>query len=116
MAIFLYMDVHVPQSITAQLRRRGVDVLTAFDDHALELSDDLLLERATQLKRVLFTQDIRFRVLAQTWQAEGKQFSGLIFGHQLGGTIGQFVKDLELIAKVSEPDEWMNVVEYIPFK
>jgi len=32
---------------------------------------------------------------------QGKPFSGLIFGHQLGGTIGQFVEDLELIAKAS---------------
>jgi hypothetical protein len=40
----------------------------------------------------------------------------LIFGHQLGGTIGQFVESLELIAKASEIDEWMNAVEYIPFK
>ena len=116
MPISLYMDVHIPQSITDQLRRRSVDVLTAFDDQSQELPDDRLLERATQLKRVLFTQDIRFRVLAETWQAEEKQFSGLIFGHQLGGTIGQFVKDLELIAKASEPDEWINKVEYIPFK
>ncbi|NEQ68392.1 MAG: hypothetical protein F6K21_23400 [Symploca sp. SIO2D2] len=116
MAINLYMDVHIPQAITDQLRRRGVDVLTAFDDEAQEFPDNRLLFRATQLNRVLFTQDIRFRVLAETWQVEGKQFSGLIFGHQLGGTIGQFVRDLELIAKASEPDEWMNTVEYIPFK
>lgn len=116
MAIALYMDVHIPQAITDQLRRRGVDVLTAFDDERQELPDDQLLLRVTQLNRVLFTQDIRFRVLAETWQVEGKQFSGLIFGHQLGGTIGQFVRDLELIAKASEPDEWMNTVEYIPFK
>ncbi len=116
MAIALYMDVHIPQAITDQLRRRGVDVLTAFDDEAQELPDDQLLLRVAQLNRVLFTQDIRFRVLAETWQVEGKQFSGLIFGHQLGGTIGQFVRDLELIAKASEPDEWMNAVEYIPFK
>jgi len=115
-AIALYMDVHIPQAITDQLRRRGVDVLTAFDDEAQELPDDQLLLRVTQLNRVLFTQDIRFRVLAETWQVEGRQFSGLIFGHQLGGTIGQFVRDLELIAKASEPDEWMNIVEYIPFK
>jgi Domain of unknown function (DUF5615) len=115
-AIALYMDVHVPQAITEQLRRRGIDVLTAFDDGSQELSDDRLLVRVTQLNRVLFTQDIRFRVLAETWQVEGKPFSGLIFGHQLGGTIGQFVQDLELIAKASEPDEWMNTVEYIPFK
>ena len=116
MAIALYMDVHIPQAITDQLRRRGVDVLTAFDDEAQELPDDQLLLRVAQLNRVLFTQDIRFRVLSETWQVEGKQFSGLIFGHQLGGTIGQFVRDLELIAKASEPDEWMNAVEYIPFK
>ena len=116
MAIALYMDVHVPQAIITQLRRRGVDALTAFDDATLELPDDQLLLRTTQLNRVLFTQDIRFRVLAETWQKEGKQFSGLIFGHQLGGTIGQFVKDLELIAQASEPDEWMNTIEYIPFK
>jgi hypothetical protein len=93
-AIALYMDVHIPQAITDQLRRRGVDVLTAFEDERQELPDDQLLLRVTQLNRVLFTQDIRFRVLAETWQVEGKQFSGLIFGHQLGGTIGQFVRDL----------------------
>ena len=116
MTIALYMDVHVPQAITELLRRRGIDVLTAFDDGTQQLPDDRLLVRVTELKRVLFTQDIRFRVLAETWQTEGKNFSGLIFGHQLGGTIGQFVKDLELIAKASEPDEWVNSVEYIPFK
>ncbi len=116
MTIALYMDVHVPRAITEQLRRRGIDVLTAFDDGTQQLPDDRLLVRVTELKRVLFTQDIRFRVLAETWQTEGKNFSGLIFGHQLGGTIGQFVKDLELIAKASEPDEWVNSVEYIPFK
>lgn len=93
-----------------------MDVLTAFDDEAQELPDNQLLLRATQLNRVLFTQDIRFRVLAETWQVEGKLFTGLIFGHQLGGTIGQFVRDLELIAKASELDEWTNTVEYIPFK
>jgi hypothetical protein len=116
MAVALYMDVHVPQAITEHLRRRGVDVLTAFEDRNIELPDNQLLVRVTELNRVLFTQDIRFRVLAETWQIEGTPFSGLIFGHQLGGTIGQFVKDLELIAKASEPDEWINAVEYIPFK
>jgi hypothetical protein len=110
------MDVHIPQAITDQLRRRGVDVLTAIEDEANLLPDDQLLERTTRLNRVLFTQDIRFRVLAQRWQQEGKPFAGMIFGHQLGGTIGQFVQDLELIAESSEPDEWKNVVEYIPFK
>jgi hypothetical protein len=116
MAIALYMDVHIPQAITDQLRRRGIDVLTAVEDDSNELSDDQLLERSTQLNRVLFTHDIRFRVLAEQWQQQGKPFCGLIFGHQLGGTIGQYVTDLELIAQASEPEDWQNAVEYIPFK
>ncbi len=56
MTISLYMDVHVPQAITDQLRRRGIDVLTASDDETQTLPDDQLLGRATQLNRVLFTQ------------------------------------------------------------
>ena len=115
MTISLYMDVHVPQAITDQLRRRGVDVLTAIEDDSAELLDDELLERASSLGRVMFTQDIRFKALAEEWQRQGQAFAGLIFGHQLGGTIGQFVKDLELIALASEPNEWLNTVEYLPF-
>jgi Domain of unknown function (DUF5615) len=115
MTIALYMDVHIPQSITIQLRRRGIDVLTAQEDGTIELPDDELLDRSTAVGRVLFTQDIRFRALAQDWQREGKPFGGLIFGHQLGGTIGQFVKDLEFIAQASDLEDWQNMVEYIPF-
>jgi hypothetical protein len=114
-AILLYMDVNIPQSITDQLRRRGVDVLTAIEDGTTELPDNELLNRADVLGRVLFTQDIGFKALAENWQGEGRYFAGLIFGHQLGGTIGQFVKDLELIAMASEPDEWKNTVEYLPY-
>jgi hypothetical protein len=115
MAVMLYMDVHVPQPITDQLPRRGVDVLTAIEDDNAERDDDVLLERARALGRVIFTQDIRFKALAEDWQRQGRPFSGLLFGHQLGGTIGQFVKDLELIAKASEPVEWLNAVEHLPF-
>ncbi len=73
------------------------------------------LRLASELGRVLFTQDIRFKALAEDWQRQGKEFGGLIFGHQLRGTIGQFVKDLDLIAQAGEPDEWVSVVEHLPF-
>jgi hypothetical protein len=115
MSVSLYMDVHVPQAITDQLRTRGVDVLTAIEDGSNQLPDDELLERAQTLGRVLFTQDIRFKVLAEDWQRQGRPFAGLLFGHQLAGTIGQFVKDLELIAKASEPGDWAGVVERLPY-
>ena len=115
MPVPLYMDVHVPQSITDQLRRRGVNVLTAIEDDWAERPDSDLLAHAHELGRVIFTQDIRFKALAEEWQRQGRPFAGLVFGHQLGGTIGQFVKDLELIASASNPEEWANTIEYVPF-
>ncbi len=116
MGVTLYMDVHVPGPITRQLRRRDVDVLTAQEDGHDALPDEQVLARATGLGRILFTHDVRFRVRAEDWQRQGREFAGLLFGPQLGGTIGQYVEDLELIAKASEPEEWRNVVQFLPFK
>jgi len=115
MAVRLYLDVHVPHAIADQLRRRGVDVVTAIEDGCALLPDDRLLERAGELGRVLFTQDIRFRGLAEAWQRQGRPFAGLLFGHQLRATLGRYVMDLELVAQASEPEEWHDQVGYLPF-
>jgi hypothetical protein len=114
MPVRLYTDVHVPQAIIDQLRRRGVDVMSTHDDDADDLADDELLERAKVLGRVLFTQDVRFRVMAEEWQRDGRRFAGLVFGSQLGATIGQYVSDLKLIARSTDPEEWADVVEWLP--
>jgi hypothetical protein len=51
------MDHHVHSAITQGLRRRGIDCLTAEDDGNQRLADDLLLQRASELGRVMFSQD-----------------------------------------------------------
>jgi len=51
------MDVHVPRAVTTVLRLRLVDVLTAQEDGAAQFDDDRLLEKATELGRVLVSQD-----------------------------------------------------------
>jgi len=114
MPLRFYMDVHVPYPITEQLRRRGIQVLTAQEDGREEAIDELLLLRSTELGYVLFTQDIRFRVMAEDWQRQGRAFGGLIFGHPLHASLGRYVQDLELIAKVTESEEWVNQVGWLP--
>ncbi len=111
----LMLDVHVPRSITEQLRRRGIDVITASEDGSAELEDVDLLERAKLPGRVLSTQDIRFKALAEEWQRIDRPFLGLVFGHHLHGTIGQFVRDLDLIANATGPADWSSTIEHIPF-
>ena len=108
------MDHHVPAAITEGLRSRGVDVLTAFEDGTEEFEDPPLLQRATELGRVLFTQDPDLLAVANQWNQNGREFAGLFFGHQLQLTIGQAVRDLELAAKALEPVDVRNLVEYLP--
>ena len=114
MPLRILMDVHVPAAITSELRRRGVDVLTAVEDGSSTMADEELLERGRRLGRVIFTQDIRFKALAETWQRDRRAFAGLLFGHQLRGSIGAYVRDLQLIATASTPEEWQGVVEHLP--
>jgi hypothetical protein len=114
MPITLYMDHHVPRAITTGLRLRKVDVVTAFEDGASQLDDSALLDRASELERVLFTQDDDLLAEAAKRQREGISFSGVIYGHQLRVTIGTCVSDLELIAKAGEPKDLANRVEFLP--
>ena len=114
MSVRLYFDVHVPIAITDALRLRDVDVLTAQEDGAAELEDPRLLDRATELDRVLFTQDKGFLREAKQRGERSHTFSGIVYAHQLNVTIRECVTDLEIIAKDSEPNEWVGRVEYLP--
>lgn len=110
----LYMDVHVNAAITAGLRRRGIEVLTAQEDGSQQFEDGALLDRATELESVLFSQDDDFLAIARQRQSHGIVFAGLIYGHQLAATVGKYVLDLEVICKVLEPEDMASRIEYLP--
>ena len=76
MPIALCMNAHIPRSITDSLRLRGVNVLTAQEDKAANLSDSQLLDRARTLQRVVFTFDDDLLVIATERQREGIPFAG----------------------------------------
>jgi hypothetical protein len=108
------MDEQVPKPITTGLRQRGVDVLTVQEDGRGGFADPLLVDRATELGRVVFSQDEDLPLEAYRRQAEGINFSGVIYARQSQVSIGDCVRDLELIAKASEPQDCANCVEYLP--
>ena len=93
---------------------RGVDVLTAEQDEREEADDKVILERATQLGRVLFSQDTDLLAIASSCQQRAIPFVGLIYAHQLGITVGQCVADLEMICKACDAEELRNRVIYLP--
>jgi predicted nuclease of predicted toxin-antitoxin system len=112
----LYIDVHVRQAITTGLQLRGVDVLTAQEDGGSRFPDDILLDRATTLERVLFSQDRDLLREAARRQQRSVPFAGLIYAHQLKMTVGQCVRDLELLAFTSDPEDFVGRVEYLPLR
>lgn len=114
MTIALYMDEHIRRAITNGLKLRGIDVITVQEDGRTGSPDSILLDRATELNRVIFTQDDDFLVIANCRQQERVKFSGVIYGHQQYVTVGECVRDLEIIAKSSEPEDLVNQVQYLP--
>jgi hypothetical protein len=108
------MDVHVPRAITTALRLRMIDVLTAQEDGTAEWDDERLLQRATELGRILVSQDRDLLREGARRQSEDRDFAGIIFAHQLRITIGQMVEDLELIVRATFPEEWRGRIEYLP--
>ena len=114
MSLALYTDHHVPGAVTDGLRRRGVDVLTAGEDGAARLDDESLLRRATELGRVLFSQDADLPKLASMFQRQEIEFSGIFYTHQMRLTVGQVIEDLEVAAKVLSLEEMKNRIDFLP--
>ncbi len=108
------MDVHVPSGVTRGLRLRGVTVLTAQVDSTKTMDDPDLLDRAMSLGYVVFTQDVDFLIEVARRQRIGQAFAGVVYAHQLNVSIGQCVQDLELMAKIYDPVDMMNRLEYLP--
>ena len=114
MSVGLYMDVHVPAAITRGLLLRGVDVMTAQVDGTTQLEDPELLDRATELGRVLFSQDEDLLAEAALRQRSRRPFGGVIYAHQLGITIGRAIQDLQILAEAGTAEDFANRVEYLP--
>jgi hypothetical protein len=109
-----YMDHQFNASVTRGLRARGIDVLTAFEDGAEQLDDDVLLTRATNQNRVLVTHDKGFLRIAAKRLKLGHDFTGIAFAVQKSLHIGNAIEYLELMSNVISPDEMRNRVERIP--
>ncbi len=44
----------------------------------------------------------------------GESFAGVIFAHPTRISVGECIRDLEIIAKIGEPDDLYNRVIYLP--
>lgn len=98
----------------AALRRRGIDVLTSQEDDTREVEDEVTLARASELSRVLFSQDQDLLRIASDWQTTERRFSGVVFSSHRAISIGRCIEDLELLAQCCRPEELTDRVIFLP--
>jgi hypothetical protein len=114
MSVSFYMDEHIHRAITSGLRLRGIDVLTVQEDGYGGYPDPIILDRAAELKRLLFSQDQDFLVEANRRQSQNIHFSGVVFARQSIVSIGQCINDLEIIGQLGNLEEFENQVQFLP--
>ena len=114
MSLALYCDENVNMPVVRGLRRRGVDCIHVSEDGRRTAPDEIIFQRAQSLGRVLVTGDEDFFSLADTVRSAGQDSCGIAFIDQ-DAPIGALVDDLELLAKVYEPADMENRVEYLPY-
>ena len=102
------MDEHIPKAVTAGLRRRGVDVLTAQEAGLHPAEDGQHLALAVSEGRVIFTQDADFLRL----HATGHAHRGIVYVPQ-HTPIGNMLRGLMLIYDVLNPDDMIGHVEFL---
>ena len=74
MALRFFFDQHVPRAIMFGLRLRAVDVVTAAEDGAAELDDSALMDRASELGRILVSFDTDLLAEANRRQQTNRHF------------------------------------------
>jgi hypothetical protein len=84
------------------------------EDGTAELDDELLLARATEPGRLLFTCDEDLLRITAQWLAAGRDFTGLAHAPRNNQAYRQLIDSLELIARVMESGDVRNQVFHLP--
>lgn len=62
----------------------------------------------------MFSFDTDMLREATRMQREGKAFSGLVFAHPIQISVGECIRDLELLAGAGEQADVANQIVYLP--
>lgn len=97
----LYADENFPLRVIEELRRIGLDVLTAFEDGRANqsISDPVILDRATELGRAILTLN---RVDFKRLHFQLPEHAGIIICTEDPDRIGQAQRIADAITEVGD--------------
>lgn len=104
-----YLDENMDPEIAEQLRRRGLDALSARDVSLLKVSDDVQLRYAAVHGRVLCTKDSGFANPAN-WDIE---HGGIAYFPDSSVSIGYIVRALQEVYRDETAESMKNSLRYL---
>ncbi len=107
--IRFHLDEQVDPEIAIQLGRRGIDVTTTVEVGLRTASDKSQLDFIRQQKRVIFTHDKDFLIIA----SRTRNHPGIVYCKQRTYSLGKIIEGLILIYEVYSPEEIIGRVEYL---
>lgn len=110
--IKFYLDENISPQIANRLLLDGIDVVTVRDLGGLGDTDNNHLERATQMGRVLCTQDRDYLAMHK----KGIGHSGIAFAKQSEASIGGWIKGLYELHEAKNAKEMIGTVYQVPMK
>jgi hypothetical protein len=107
-----YVDQCVNRRITAGLRLKGLELVTAQERKQCATDDQVLLEVATAENRLLLTNDADFLRLHKEWMTLGKSHSGIVYWPQ-SRPIGTVIRAIIDYVTVTEAEAAKNTVKFV---
>jgi Domain of unknown function (DUF5615) len=113
--IFLYTDEDITDRLAELLRERGDDAESALSAGTLGFSDERQLSFATDRGWTLLTCNCRdFMILAQRWENEGREHSGIILSPQFRNRhLGEMLRRVSTLIDNISAEEMRNTVRYL---
>ncbi len=103
-----YLDENIAKAVLKGLRLRGIDAVSVTDVGMRTKSDIEHIQKALELGRVIVTFDNDFLKLNN----EGVTHAGIAFFQDSYTSVGDMIRDLELLYQVMDAEDMFNHVEY----
>src|SRR5690242_10573385 len=108
--IKFYLDENISPRIASTLKMDGIDAVSAHDLNALGDTDENHLQRATNMGRVLCTQDRDYLDLHEV----DKNHAGIAFADQAKASFDLWVKNLIALYESRTAEMMQGIVFQVP--
>jgi hypothetical protein len=105
-------DHRILHGVESQLP--GLDFIVAQYTSLKGLKDPALLNQAAEMNRILVTHDLKTIPKYIYERVAAKPFTPGVIAVPDSMSIGQAIEDLAILVACSEPDEFVNIVRYLP--